>query len=373
MTVKYILLEFNRCVVLLFKERNLLKIGSYGVTRPKGGTSNVSDEPNLGTLALRLSGIADEISNLSKPGLLDVISVASPFFLDDGDDKAVQSAIAKIRSASGLGPFQAPIQKYLETCIEIDSVFTKTRCRSDRRAKRFLTLQKQLDSFLQRKITAEVLVLRIREQVLLLENMVRDPPKKKRKKPTKKRPKDEDIPEGVREFIMRKMIQALLLAIPISIFVYLITIDQYITSLAIAGSIIGLLVGTLFELLYYYANKDTSLQRFIALIVLAAYVTIFILIAGFYLEAVYLQLGYITNIVLLISLLVTELIARWGPLKHLLKIMEYIESGIILIVFFIAAQIVSLLIGESVWVTISVIAAFYTILDRQAKRADSQK
>ncbi len=220
MTVKYILLEFNRCVVLLFKERNLLKIGSYGVTRPKGGTSNVSDEPNLGTLALRLSGIADEISNLSKPGLLDVISVASPFFLDDGDDKAVQSAIAKIRSASGLGPFQAPIQKYLETCIEIDSVFTKTRCRSDRRAKRFLTLQKQLDSLLQRKITAEVLVLRIGEQILLLENMLRDALMKKRKKLTKKRPKDENIQKDVHELIISKKILALILSIHIIILIY---------------------------------------------------------------------------------------------------------------------------------------------------------
>jgi hypothetical protein len=338
----------------------------------KGGTTNLTEEPNLETLALRLDGIADEISNLSKPGLLDAISVASPFFLETDDDKAVQSAIEKLKSASGLGPFQQPIQKYLEICIEIDSTFTKIRCRSDRRAKKFLTLQKQLDSFLQRKITAEVFVLRIREQVLLLQNMVQDPPKKKKKKPPVKKSKDEDIPEGVREFVVRKAIQSLILGISIGIFTYFITFNLNESSIALAGCVAGLLAGSLFELLYYYAIKDTSLQRLVALIVLAAYVTTFTLITSFYLEAVYLQLGYITDIVLLISLLITELIARWGPLKHLLKIMEYIKSGVILVGFFIVAEIFSALIGQSVWVAISVIAALSAMYDRQAKRRSNQ-
>lgn len=328
----------------------------------------MTEEHNLEALALRLSGIADEVLNLSKPGLLEAISVASPFFLDDDDDRAVQEAIGKLKSMSSLGPLQEPLQRYLEICIDVDSLFTKIHCRTDRRAKKFLTLQKQLDFYLQRKITAEVFVLRIREQVLLLENMVRDPPMKKRKKPTKKKPEDEEIPEGVREFVMRKIIQAMLLGFSFGIFVYALTMNLNAASLALAGCVSGLLVATLFELLYYYAIKDTNLQRSAALVLLAAYVIIFILIARFYLAAVYFQLGYFANIILLVSLLVTELVARWGSLKHLMKIMDYIESASILVLFFLAAQIVSIVIGETVWVAISVIVALITIYDRQSKK-----
>lgn len=334
---------------------------------------NQKNDIGFDALAQRLGGIADEIANLIRPGLLDVISLASPFYFDEEDDEAVQLAIEKLKSMSGLGPYQEPLGKYLETCVEVDNAFTQMRCRTDRRAKRFLTLQKQLDALLNGKISPEIFVLRIREQIALLRSLHEGPPKKA--SPSRKKKKDTDVhqegvPEGIREFLIRKLLQSIILSVSVGVIVLAFTFDQNAMALATLGCVTGVLVGVLFEFLYYAAFKDTSLRRAIAYVVLAAYVFIFLLIAGFYLSPLRIIIGYYTDVLLLIVLLVTELIARWGPLDVLERIADYIWDGLFLVVFFIIAQIVSVLIGQTVWVAISVISAFYTIWDRRRKVND---
>jgi hypothetical protein len=120
------------------------------------------EEDEFSVLADEGKSIAKRIEAATRPGLLDAIKLASPYLLDEPDVATVQETIDDIKSLTGLGALRKPLQDYLEWILKAETLFTKKRCLSKKRAKRFIKLKKEFDRFLNKKITGDVFVLRIK-------------------------------------------------------------------------------------------------------------------------------------------------------------------------------------------------------------------
>jgi hypothetical protein len=137
------------------------------------------------------SQIVHRLKELNKPGLLDVISIASPLFFDSSDTREIRKMVKDIKSASGLGPLIEPLSGYSSWVIECDELFTRKRCRTDPQVKTFLSLNKYLERFMAKKIDLGALILRIEQQVQILRLLASRPVKERKprkKKDEKKKP-----------------------------------------------------------------------------------------------------------------------------------------------------------------------------------------
>ncbi|MHA1959157.1 MAG: hypothetical protein ACW99U_02950 [Candidatus Thorarchaeota archaeon] len=316
--------------------------------------------------------IADRLEELSKPGLLEIIRAASPLFLDESEADAVRDLIDDIQNMSGLGQLKDPLQRYAEWCIRVDELFTKKRCRTENRAKKFMKIEKEFGRFLSGKIAPEVFVLRIREQIELMRSLARSPPKPKsrpKKAESKDVKKEKVLPEASKkEFLMRKFFQGAIIGIFTSVGVWFSTYDTVLVSIGTIGVMLGFFVGTGFLIAYYPAKKNTQLRRILAYLVLVGYPIMFLAISDFFLFELRSSFDIVLDLYLLLLLLFTELIVRWGPLKVLLKAADYVYAGVVVFAFLLIAMVVSTVIGDSFAAAVSVLAAAYTIWDKAREK-----
>jgi hypothetical protein len=302
---------------------------------------------------------------LSRPDILSIIQMGSPFFFDKEDSHTIKTAIGQIKATSGLGPLRSLFGEYIDWSVMCESIFTKYRCQSDSRAKDFKRFGVKAEKFAEGKLTPDAFLLNVRKQVGQVKSLANHIPTK-RKKPSKKTENKHEHENILIDFITRKAIQGIAIGMVVLLATFLITDNWNISSLSLLGVLMGFFIGILLQIIYVvYSIQKTNLGRFGGFLLLAGYAMIFLAISAIYTPDLHTHLGdIVADISLLALLVITELLTRWGTLRFYEKIMDYLYSSIWLVIVVVSSYAVSVLVEQPFWIGFTIVGFILTVWER---------
>jgi hypothetical protein len=335
--------------------------------------SGASEESGFERLVLEGIQIADQLQQvLLQPGLTHILKLLAPFFAEGEELDTAQHALDQIKSQTALAHVRNAMSQYQDWLIRCDHEFTKKRCRSDRRAARFTSLGKTKDKFLRQKTSSEELVYTVKQQVSLLRSISSDPkPRPTKKVSRQKKTEVEPSASQMKKFdlLLRKIVQALLLGVAVSIIVAFATVDPVVILQAFSWSIAAFLIAMVFEVVRIMTAKETRSARYAGYLLQTGYVISFFTLTPIFVPSSALVMGDMTIPTLFLMLVFSELVVRWGPLQVLVRAVDYLRSGLIVLVCIVVAYIISLLLNQPIWVGASLLAALWSFWNNsRAKR-----
>lgn len=285
----------------------------------------------------------------------DAFKALFRLLLSAEEREGIDDAVDSWKSLSGLGPLREPLFQWIQWYNDCDHLFTEARCRTDRRAKKFVRLRKKLDDFLDGKISADQYLLAVHEQLSLLQALDRSPPKKKqRSKPHKPKPRSEQI----RGFGLRKALQACTLGTIVFVVILLRTFDLSTGGLSFGVAACFHLIASLFDYAQFRIPDRTRRQRILKSLLIASYVLVFAAPTYQYVTLMH-QVDLYFFLLLIVLLFSTEILFKQSRMELIDKLAEYVERIGTVAVFVGAAYGLSLVLGEAIWIGMSILAALW--------------
>jgi F0F1-type ATP synthase assembly protein I len=327
------------------------------------------EDPDLRTLADEGSTILSELEmKLTQPGILDLIRLGSPFFLDDEDSSIVRKTIDEYKSSAGLMALRDTLSKHIDWTVRCDTVFSEKRCRTDNRAKDFNRLSKKSEKFADGKTSTDSLLLSVKKQVALIEALALHIPlrrMRRRATATRRDLKKPETPEGTnQEYVTRKGVQGIIVGAIVAVITFALTSDWFALSYSLLGSMFGVFGGSFLQFASYLnPGKTTKFSRLGGYLLNAGYVMTFLAITNFATPDLHTAYGVYADVGLLLLLLITEVAVRWSSLQILLKAADYVQSGILMAALIIMGYMVSDLLQQPFWVGFAIVGFVLKIWD----------
>ena len=307
-------------------------------------------------------------SKLSQPRLSDLAKSIAPFLVDGDNLENTYNAIEGLKSYEGMGPLREILKGYLDWYVNCDHFLTEIRCRTERRAKRIISLRKEVDTFLNGKISRDKLLFSVREQVHLLESIMQSPPEASRVSRKRKETKPEAKYLPFIDQVLRKVVQAVVLGIVVVCMVAFFSESLYELLSSFGWTTTAFIIGSSFWFVQFLLINETRPSAKIAkYLLLAGYVMTFLWLVNTFVPVLRINLGYIFDVMMVVSLAMSELAIRWKSLDFYVNAANLIQSGLIVVLCIVLASVVSELIGQPIWVGLSILAAIWSFWNNSRK------